>query len=243
MKNKIKKRIRLIKEGRSFRDKVKIFIWFFGIKRGLYLKNKDGIFYIRPNSSDLWMLSPIGEEEIREYFNLSKGTFFDIGANVGKYSIIIGNQLGKNGKVYSFEPEQSNLKALERNLLLNKIQNVKIIPIACSDKKGNLNFYLNKDNSGGHSLVKKTDKKIVVKSETLDSIVKDKKIKDIKLIKIDVEGAESLVLKGAKKTLKKFHPKIIFEAWSNNYLEKCTKILKPLNYQVKKIPKSNYFAY
>jgi len=69
------------------------------------------------------------------------------------------------------------------------------------------------------------------------------KIKKVNLIKIDVEGAESLVLKGALKTLKNSHPKIIFEAWDKEHLDKVKKILKPFNYKIKKMDNfNNYFA-
>ena len=236
---KIIKGIKLILEGKSIADKIKIFLWFFGIKSNLYLKNKDGIFFIRKNSADLWMLSPIGEEEIRKYFVLTKGVFLDIGANVGKYSIMLGNQLEKKGKVYAFEPEPSNLKSLNRNLNLNKLKNVHIIPLACFDKKGKINFYLNNKNTGGHSLIKKSDKKISINANTLDSIVKVENIKNIKLIKIDVEGAELNVLKGAKEVLKKYKPKIIFETYFPN---KVLPYLKNFNYDIKKISKRDYFA-
>ncbi len=64
----------------------------------------------------------------------------------------------------------------------------------------------------------------------------------VDLIKIDVEGAESEVLKGALKTLKKFHPQIIFEAWSKEDLEKSEKILKALNYSIKQLNAENYLA-
>ena len=63
------------------------------------------------------------------------------------------------------------------------------------------------------------------------------------LIKIDVEGAEAEVLKGATKTLKNSHPKIIFEAWDEQYLKKVKKILNKFNYKIKKIADENYFAY
>jgi len=69
------------------------------------------------------------------------------------------------------------------------------------------------------------------------------KIKKVDLIKIDVEGAESLVLNGALKTLKNSHPKIILEAWDKEHLDKVKEILKPFNYKIKKIDNfNNYFA-
>lgn len=68
------------------------------------------------------------------------------------------------------------------------------------------------------------------------------KIKKVDLVKIDVEGAEADVLKGATKTLKKYHPKIIFEAWDEQYLKKVKEVLKPFNYKIKQIAPENYIA-
>ncbi len=183
---KIKKVFSLIFEGRKLQDKIKIILWFFGIKQALFLKNKDGLFFIRKNSADLWMLSPLGEGEFRKYFNLSEGIFLDLGANVGKYSILLGKKMGPRGKVYAFEPEPNNLKALKTNLSLNKIKNVQIIEKACSNLKGKVDFYLDDKNTGGHSLLRKTNKKISVKSDTLDEILRENKVLRVDLIKIDL---------------------------------------------------------
>ena len=240
--NKIKKRIMLVKEGKSFSDKLKIFISVLSLgkyKPQVFLENKDGVFFVRRNSADLWMLSTLGEFDMRKYFSLSEGTFLDIGANVGKYSIIISKQIKDKGKVFSFEPEPSNLIALKRNIKLNKAKNITIIPFACSNKKAKLEFYLNENNSGGHSLVNKSNNKISVDADTLDNIIKENNIKNIKLIKIDVEGAEMQVFEGAKETLKKYHPKIIFET---DFPGKVFPLLKKLNYEIKQISKRDYFA-
>lgn len=239
---KLTKRILLISEGKSFLDKLKILLSVASLnkyKPTVYLKNKDGIFFVRPESSDLWMLSTAGESELRKYFDLKKGSFLDIGANVGKYSVIMGNKLRGVGKVFSFEPELSNLNSLKKNIELNKLNNVSIVPMACSKERGRLEFYIDKNNSGGHSLVKKTNQKIFVETDKLDSIVKSNKITEIKLIKIDVEGAEMDVLLGAKKILKKYKPKIIFET---DFPEKVVPFLEKLNYTSKRISKRDYFA-
>ncbi len=244
--NKLRKIIRLISEGKTFLDKIKICASLFSLRKyspEIYLKNEDGEFFIRPNSADLWMLSPLGEIKIRNYFKLNSGTFLDVGANVGKYSVILGNQLKENGKVFAFEPEPSNLKALKKNLELNKLTNVIIIPFACSDKKDKLKLYLNEKNSGGHSLIKKQKKFIEVEVDTLDNIIKKYKIKKVHLIKIDVEGAEADVLKGAKIILERDHPRIIFEAWDKEHFEIIKKVLTPFKYQIKQIGEENYLAY
>jgi len=153
--------------------------------------------------------------------------------------------LGDQGRVISFEPEKNNIKALRTNINLNKLKNIEIVELACSDKKGHFDFYLNKENTGGHSLLalKNSREKVIIETDTLDSILKKNNISRADLMKIDVEGAEAEVLKGATKTLKNSHPKIIFEAWDEQYLKKVKKILNKFNYKIKKIAPENYLAY
>jgi len=260
----IKKYFNLMEEGKTFRDKFIIFIYFvqmpvrlifkfIGYKGNgrlisdVTLKNKDGIFFCGNSIFSVWTGSVLGEEDLRKYFNLDKGVFIDIGANIGKYTIKLGNQLKKKGKVISIEPEPINFKALSKNVKLNKLENVFLENVACSDKEGFMDFYIDYvgDYGGGHSLIKNeiSRKKIKVKTKKLDSILDELKIKKVDLIKIDVEGAESLVLKGGLKTLKNSHPKIIIEAWDKKHLDKVKEILKPFNYKIKQISKENYFCY
>lgn len=75
----------------------------------------------------------------------------------------------------------------------------------------------------------------------MDDLMVDK-LPRIDLIKIDVEGAEHLVIEGAMKTIKKFKPKILFEAWNEENLNKVTKLLSKLNYKVISIDGDNYLG-
>lgn len=262
----IKEYFRLIKEGKTFQDKFVIFIYFtqmplhliFRLIKLKYefkgtlisnviLKNKDGEYFCGNKISAVQIGSISGEEELRKYFSLDKGIFIDIGANIGKYTVKIGNQLKDRGKVIAIEPQPANFKALEKNVKLNNLKNVYLKKVACSDSNGFTKFYIDYigDYDGRHSLIKnkRSRKKIKVRIQKLDFILDELKIKEVDLIKIDVEGAESLVLKGALKTLKNSHPKIIFEAWDENYLNKIKEVLKPFNYKIKQINIINYFAY
>jgi len=255
----------LIKQGATLKDKLIIFFYFiktpihmvkqkFNINYnhkligGVTVKSKDGIFFCGDNIFSVWAGSNFHEQELRKYFNISEGTFIDIGANIGKFSIIMGKKIDDKGKVLAIEPHPENFKILQRNIELNNLKNVTTLNLACSNKKGNLQLFLDEDGTGGHSTIKskKTragNNKIWVKAETLDTIIKKEKIKKVNLIKIDVEGAEAEVLKGAIKILKKSHPKIIFEAWDEQYLKKVKEVLKPFNYKIKKIAPENYLAY
>jgi len=247
IKEIIKKRFDLIASGNKLKDKFLIFAWIFvsllnfnlGNKL-IKIKNEDGKFICRGNFSDLWCISPWGEKDIRKYFEkFNGGTFIDIGANIGKYTIM----LGKNAnKVIAIEPEPNNFKILKKNIKKNKLKNVIALKIACSNKDEKADFYVDKQNTGYNSLNRKTKDKITIKTRKLDNLLKELKIKKIDLIKIDVEGAEKQVLEGGIHSLKKYKPKIIFEAWNKNYLNLIKKILLPLGYNIKQINDINYYA-
>lgn len=267
MKNPIKitkKYFQLIKEGARFKDKFAIFIYFiqapihyifnkinYNFDHKLIfpvtLKNKDGIFFCGDNIFSAWCGSSSYELNSRKYFNIKGGVFIDIGANIGKYTIIMGKKLKNNGQVIAIEPEPNNFEILKKNIRFNKLGNIIPLKLACSSKKEKTDLYFAKFGSGGHSLCKDSKHigkdKIKIQTKRLDNILSELNIKKINLIKIDVECAEAEVLKGATNTLKKYHPKIIFEAWSEKYLKKVEDILNPFNYKIKKIDLSNYFAH
>lgn len=248
----------LINQGLKFRDKIIIFSYlFFNAVPNLFrkkknhkllgnvtVKSKDGIFFCASNIFSIWTGSSFHEPELRKYFKLKKGVFVDVGANIGKYSILVGKELISKGKVIAFEPMPGNFEILRKNIRLNNLKNIIPLQIALGNKEKETEFYIDAEGigGGGHSLIKKTENKILVKVMKLDNILSDLKIKKIDLIKIDVEGAEADVLLGAIKTLKKDHPKIIFEAWDTKHFSNVKKILLPLNYNIRKIGEQDYFA-
>jgi FkbM family methyltransferase len=134
----------------------------------------------------------------------------DVGANIGYYSLLSA-KLTK-GLVYAVEPEPRNLSLLKENIELNRLKNVVVIDKAVSDKNGIAKCYVSKDESGEHSLVHGREHikdTIDVEVAKLDDIIKDK----IGLIKIDTEGNEIAVLKGAERIIKSNSLKLIVEVW------------------------------
>lgn len=136
----------------------------------------------------------------------------DIGAHVGFFTLLLADLVGNKGKVYSFEPYSKNVQLLRENVVINNLDWVEVIPLALSDKVGEVILHLNPINDGGHSLADLSNNPDlrgwdthnlieVVRTTTLDNFVQEKGIQKIDLIKMDVEGAETLVLEGAKNTL------------------------------------------
>jgi len=137
-------------------------------------------------------------EVLRESMNV-----IDVGAHIGMYTVLAAEKVGRKGKVIAIEPGPENYKQLLKNIELNKFKNVIPMNIALTDHKGREKLYIH-PHSYGHSLLPSEDKtsSIDIFVRTLDNLLKERKMKQIDLIKIDTEGAELSVFKGAEKTLK-----------------------------------------
>ena len=244
MRLKIIKPLSLIMSGITFRDKLLIFLWLINQKKGLkneiYIKNKTGLFYFPKGGYSVWESSIYDGNDIKPYFKLKDGTFIDVGANIGKYTLILGNRLKDMGKVISIEPEKRNFSVLKKNVKINKLNNIILENVALSNKNGVIKLYLSKG-AGRHSIKKVTGNKTFVQGIKLDDLIKKYKITDVNLIKIDVETAEVEVLEGAMKTIKKNSPKMIIEILSNENLKKIKDLIPEYNF--KKISKIDNYLY
>ena len=143
-----------------------------------------------------------------------KSVAFDVGAHIGVCSLTLSRVLEDGGACYAFEPAEANRKYLKAHLKMNNNDIVKVIPFLVGDKCDDcVEFYETSSDSGMNSLCQPENKgscynKIVKEQITLDSFV-EKNGCIPELIKIDVEGAEISVLRGAKAVLRKYHPEII----------------------------------
>jgi len=125
-------------------------------------------------------------------------TVIDVGAHIGYYSILFSKLVGKEGRVFAFEPEPVNLEILKRNV--RRFKNIKIIPKAISNKVGVVEFFRSKDKTGCHSLLSADFRrdKIKVESVTLDYFISELQFPKIDLIKMDIEGGEPYAVLGMK---------------------------------------------
>ncbi len=194
---------------------------------------------------DIDLMTILADEGIDEFFKVKGKIFLDIGAHIGKYSILYSDYWGK---IYAFEPEPSNFENLTVNISLNNLRD-KIVPLNFAISNGNteIDFFLS-EYSVTHSIVNKQfSKSIKVKAISLDNFFKDFNIniEEVDLIKIDVEGAENLVLGGMKSCFNKFKGRLIIEIWENNIDSRkfVEKILKEYNFNLKRIKGDYYLAY
>jgi FkbM family methyltransferase len=140
-------------------------------------------------------------------------TFVDAGANIGVYTVLASKLAGESGAVISFEPSRTSFSVLQRNVELNKCMNVRAFRAALSDRTGQASLYHidNRPNvfSLGASSVEETSEH--VDTMTLDGALAGLSVDRVHFLKLDVEGAEELVLRGAEKVLRASHPTIMFE--------------------------------
>jgi len=124
---------------------------------------------------------------------------------VGFYTLKAAKEVGNSGRVLAVEPEEKNYRLLTRNIRTNKYENIIPVKIALSDFEGKAPFFI-KARSCSHSLIGKTWITPIVDSTqvtvtTLDTLLDELDIEKVDLLKINVEGAELVVLKGCKKLL------------------------------------------
>lgn len=145
-------------------------------------------------------------------------TVFDVGANFGYFTLIAAQCVGNNGRVFAWEPEPDNYNLLVRNIELNRCINVTALPLALSDREGQVSLYLDKANLGCHSVSKENVSSPggfrQVQATTLDRFV-DKLGPNnrVDVIKMDVQGAEGLVIAGGDETLRRNDVKMLMEFW------------------------------
>jgi FkbM family methyltransferase len=177
--------------------------------------------------------------------NLESGdTVLDIGANVGFFSILASDRVGNNGNVVAFEPIPETASILENTIRINKITNLTVERMALSEFYNDNSkmrysyagdaFAMLLDSNQHLDLVNpKLEKtsQINVPVTYLDKYVSEKKLKNIKLIKIDAEGSEIGILKSSLKTIHNYKPTFIVEFW-NNELEQGKEFFKNLNYSL-----------
>lgn len=179
--------------------------------------------------------------------NPSGKTIFDIGAYIGASSLVFSRMVGEKGSVIAFEPNPYNLVRTKKNLLKNKGlgDRVQTFTYALSDNNGVVKMHLSKNIDGGHSSTSRINNAhsairneylpdgfvdIDVNVKKLDDFVKETGIVP-DILKVDIEGAEHLLLAGALNTLGRYHPTFYIEIHSEYCAIRCYEILKEYGYK------------
>ena len=165
-------------------------------------------------------------DQIHLAFSGRQGTFVDVGANIGYFSILAATKYGAN--VLAFEPSPRELAFLYQHLVLNRCgSRVVVFPLALSDKTDSLELNICEDhNPGMNSIVDLSfvntykEERVAVRGVTFDSLFSAEILSSIRLIKIDVEGYEVFVLRGMEQSLKVVQDCTFVVEISRGYLNK-----------------------
>lgn len=153
---------------------------------------------------------------------------YDIGANVGYFSLLASVLVGPEGQVFAFEPLPRNIHYLRRHLQVNRIKNIKVIEAAVSDHDGEASFSRGPSSAMGHLAA---EGEIRAKMVCLDSLVAMEKIAPPGVIKLDVEGAEYDVLRGARLLLEAYCPIIFLDTHDRKAHHFTIALLDELGYR------------
>lgn len=144
-------------------------------------------------------------------------TVVDIGANIGYYTLIAARLVGDGGRVVAFEPDPHNYALLRRNVVRNGFEDrVTLVPAVVSDHHGHSTLYRDKGNLGAHSIARANvagSDPLSVPCLTLDEALSDVDVSIVDVIKMDVQGAEGLVVAGASRVLAQGALKVFMELW------------------------------
>jgi FkbM family methyltransferase len=143
------------------------------------------------------------------------GVFYDIGANVGFFTILAARCVGPSGQVFAFEPEPRNAALLRRNVERNGFAQVTVIEKAVSSQPG-CDILMLTPYCGSHALARARQRvnvvdEIEVQTVQLDELVERGQLAPPSLVKIDVEGSDYDVIRGMTRTIEKYRPTIIYE--------------------------------
>jgi FkbM family methyltransferase len=204
-------------------------------------------FYCRINNREDLVFMTRHEDDIIEHFTPKEGDIVvDIGAHMGRYTIIGSKRVGTQGKVVAIEAHPGNFEMLNRNIKLNQLTNVIPLNYAVYSKETKIKLYLPDEESGytmHHSIMsnyvftkykdKTEDKFVEVSANTLDYFLQLEGITDVNWIKIDVEGAEFEVLQGAHNVLSNSkNISLLIEVHGKDTYEPIIKSLRSYNFKI-----------
>lgn len=167
------------------------------------------------------------EQDVEQFITgfLQKGdTVLDVGAQIGMFTAIAAQLIGPDGRLYAFEPDEQNHSDLQSTRTRNGLDNVTILNVGLSDTVGEATFHRPDgawgsfmDGSGGGSVTRdffknSTIKTFTIQTQTIDNVVQQRSIEQLDLIKIDVDGPEVAIMRGAVDTLVRHKPAVMVEA-------------------------------
>jgi FkbM family methyltransferase len=153
---------------------------------------------------------------------------YDIGAHMGYYALVAAVTVGGRGQVIAFEPHPFNLRQLRRHVRLSQCDNLTVIEACVGDQPGTARFTVNLGSGTNHLDPAGTLNVSVV---TLDGLVEAGTIPLPQCIKIDVEGNEFAVLRGAQAVIRKARPSLFISFHGQDIEKQCSDLLQSWGYR------------
>jgi FkbM family methyltransferase len=167
---------------------------------------------------------------------------FDLGANVGFYTLFASRLVGDGGRVIAFEPAKRNIAYLHRHLGMNRIANCEVIEAAVSWKDGTAFFDVSTLPVTGHISRKAAESGYEVATVALDKLFQDGAIPSPNVIKCDIEGGEYDALVGAREILRRCRPAVLLATHGADVHERCCRLLMDLGYRLESLAEGKDIA-
>jgi len=146
--------------------------------------------------------------------------FWDVGANVGYFSLVAGTALNHRGRIIAFEPGKNAYARLAENLALNPYRNIQAFPVAVTDQEGEAVLHLAGDiadsSASLYPAAQAQAGQEVCRTVALDHFLREENLPPPDLIKLDAEGAELAVLQGAAGLINDSPPLFLIEMEEKN---------------------------
>ena len=220
----------------------------------LYQNNLDTINYAKWSELSIDNIRDDADGKVIKFIkeNIKFGdTVLDIGANIGLMTLVLGKSVGKNGKVYSFEPGPISHSLLARNIFANidKTGAIVFFNNAMTDLNGPVELFINSDGESDNQVHRGTSeyiflneqsrKKVIVEGITLDSFISTIDSSKVTFIKMDTQGHEYYILQGGKNFLKlatnltlyiEYAPYL--KSWENHTQDDFYNLIKELGFKI-----------
>jgi len=157
---------------------------------------------------------------------------FDVGANVGFYTLLAAKLVGNTGRVFAFEPAPRNLHYLRQHLALNRVRNAAIWSVAVADRSGTLSFDAGPNSHMGRI---STSGEFTVQAVSLDELVTHEDLPPPNVIKMDIEGGEVQALVGARTVLTNHKPIILLATHGASVHQACCELLANCGYALRPV--------
>jgi len=163
----------------------------------------------------------------------------DVGGNLGYYCLLMASLVGSRGRVITFEPVAENIAVLRENIGLNQLKNVELVNCALGAQQGTMQLIRSEEGSVSATpsvrgyAVAGARSTVDVPVNTLDAFLEERKICPT-LVKIDVEGAELDVLRGAVNCLRDARPTVLVEVhgWDEDSSREVRELFSAVNYRI-----------